>query len=177
MAHVSTGVEYAFHCLVYLVDAQELEQPVSAGDLAELQQVPADFVRKLFTKLQKTGIVASRDGIGGGFVLARPAGEISALDIVEAIDGRKALFDCKGIRTQCALFRDGTPAWATDGVCSIHAVMLEAEQRTREVMATHTLASIAGRVKRKAPADYSASVNEWLAGRTPRRGRRAKTVQ
>src|SRR5262245_37083664 len=94
VAHVSAGVDYALHCLVYLVDAQEMEQPVSARDLAELQKIPADFVAKLFTKLQKTGIVASHDGIGGGFVLARPPAEITALDIVEAIDGRKALFEC-----------------------------------------------------------------------------------
>ena len=63
MAHVSAGVEYALHCLVYLVDAQELEQPVAARDLAALQKIPAEFVAKLFTKLQKAGIVASRDGI------------------------------------------------------------------------------------------------------------------
>lgn len=174
MAHVSAGVEYALHCLVYLVDAQDLGQPSSARDLAELQEVSTDFVAKLFTKLQKAGIVAAREGIGGGFVLARPASDITALDVVEAIDGHKALFECKGIRAQCALFGARPPAWAVDGVCSIHAVMLEAEKRTREALASHTLASIAGRVAAKAPKDHADRVKDWLAARTPRRGRRAQ---
>jgi Rrf2 family protein len=174
MAHVSAGVEYALHCLVYLVDAQDLDQPSSARDLADLQQVSTDFVAKLFTKLQKAGIVAAREGIGGGFVLARPAADITILEVVEAIDGRKALFECKGIRSQCALFGDHVPAWAVDGVCSIHAVMLEAEQQTRKSLAAQTLATVARRVAMKAPSDHSDQVKQWLSARTPRRGRRTQ---
>ena len=177
MAHVSAGVEYALHCLLFLVDAEELGQPASARDLAALQKVPAEFVAKLFTKLQKAGIVVAREGISGGFALARPATEITALDVVEAVDGRKALFECKEIRAQCALFGDRTPAWAVDGVCAIHAVMIEAEKRAREAMAGHTLASIAGRAATKAPKDHAGDVREWLAARTPRRGRRAQASQ
>lgn len=177
MAHVSAGVEYALHCLLFLVDAEELGQPASARDLAALQKVPAEFVAKLFTKLQKAGIVVAREGISGGFALARPATDITALDVVEAVDGRKALFECKEIRAQCALFGDRTPVWAVDGVCAIHAVMIEAEKRAREALAGHTLASIAGRAATKAPKEHAGDVREWLAARTPRRGRRAQAPQ
>lgn len=175
MAHVSAGVEYALHSLVFLADAEDLGQPASARDLAELQKIPVEFVAKLFTRLQKAGIVVAREGIGGGFALARPATDITVLEVVEAVDGRKALFECKGIRAQCALFGDSTPAWAVDGVCSIHAVMIEAEQRARDAMATHTLASIKGRVSTKTPKDQPGRVKDWLAARTPRRGRRTQT--
>ncbi|MDX0160024.1 Rrf2 family transcriptional regulator [Sinorhizobium meliloti] len=174
MAHVSAGVEYALHCLLFLVDAQELENPPSARDLAELQKVPAEFVAKLFTKLQKAGIVAAREGIGGGFTLARHASDITVLDVVEAVDGRKALFQCKEIRAQCALFDGCAPHWAVDGVCSIHAVMIEAEKRTRDVLAAHTLASIAGRAAMKAPKDHADRIRQWLAARTPKRHRRTE---
>ncbi|MQW36731.1 RrF2 family transcriptional regulator [Sinorhizobium meliloti] len=174
MAHVSAGVEYALHCLLFLVDPQELENPPSARDLAELQKVPAEFVAKLFTKLQKAGIVAAREGIGGGFTLARHASDITVLDVVEAVDGRKALFQCKEIRAQCALFDGRAPHWAVDGVCSIHAVMIEAEKRTRDVLAAHTLASIAGRAAMKAPKDHADRIRQWLAARTPKRHRRTE---
>jgi len=50
-------------------------------------------------------------------------------------------------------------------VCSIHAVMLEAEARMRTVLATHTLASITARVAAKAPASFSTDISAWLAGR------------
>lgn len=172
MAHVSAGVEYALHCLVFLVDPQTLDQPSSARDLAELQKVSTDFVAKLFTKLQKAGIVSAREGISGGFVLARPAADITILEVIEAIDGRKALFDCKGIRSRCAIFGEHPPAWAVDGVCSIHAVMLEAEQQTRNSLAANSLATVARRVTMKAPNDYSDQVKEWMSSRSPRRGRR-----
>ncbi|NVD40012.1 Rrf2 family transcriptional regulator [Ensifer sp. HO-A22] len=180
MAHVSAGVEYALHCLLYLIEAEGTGQPASARDLAELQRISPDYVAKLFTKLQKAGIVVAREGIGGGFALARPANEITALKVIEAVDGRKALFECKEIRGQCALFGDRTPAWAQDGVCSIHAVMIEAEKRAREVMASYTLAAISERAAAKAPKEHAGEVRDWLAARTPQRRRRgdlAKTEQ
>ncbi|OCP03042.1 MULTISPECIES: Rrf2 family transcriptional regulator [unclassified Ensifer] len=177
MAHVSAGVEYALHSLLFLVDAEETGHPASARDLAELQQLSSEYVAKLLTKLQKAGIVVAREGIGGGFALARPATEITALEVIEAVDGRKALFECKEIRGQCALFGGHTPAWAVDGVCSIHAVMIEAEKRAREVMAAHTLAGIAGRAAAKAPKEHADDVRDWLAARTPQRRRRGDSAK
>ncbi|MGN6124366.1 MAG: RrF2 family transcriptional regulator [Sphingomonas oligoaromativorans] len=169
MTHITTGVEYALHCLLFLVDNDEEQPLASARDLAELQGVPADFVAKLFTKLQKAGIVAATEGVRGGFRLARAPATISVLDIVEAIDGQKPLFECRNIRSQCALFDGDTPDWATRGVCSIHAVMLEAEARIRDVMASHTLASLAARVADKAPPGYGAKAFDWLSERGPAR--------
>lgn len=174
MAHISAGVEYALHCLLFLVDTEDGGPPASARDLAELQQVPPEFMSKLFTKLQKAGIVVAKEGVGGGFTLARPSLDISVLDVVEAIDGRKQLFDCKGIRGQCALFEHGTPSWASDGVCSIHAVMLEAEKRTRETLAAQTLGQVAARARSKAPPEHAKEVKDWLAARTPRLSRKGR---
>lgn len=177
VAHISAGVEYALHCLLFLIEAEQIDQPASARDLAELQKISPEFVAKLFTKLQKAGIVVAREGIGGGFALARPAADITALDVIEAIDGRKPLFECKEIRGQCALFGDRTPAWAQDGVCSIHAVMIEAEKRAREVMAGHTLADIAARAASKAPTEHPGHIQGWLAARTPQRRRRGAAAK
>lgn len=170
MAHISAGVEYALHSLLYLVDTEEGPR-ASARDLAELQRLPAEFVSKIFTKLQKKGIVNAQEGIRGGFTLTRDPAEISVLDVVEAIDGRKSMFDCKGIRGQCALFGDAPPDWAIAGVCSVHAVMLEAEKKTREVLASQSLRDLAGRVQSKVPSEHSESVREWMAMRlADRRG-------
>jgi Rrf2 family protein len=133
--------------------------------------VSVEYVAKLFTKLQKADLVVATEGVGGGFRLAREAGSISVLDVVTAIDGKKALFDCREIRSRCALFGGKPPAWATRGVCSIHAIMLEAETRMREVLASHTLADLAARVDAKAPRDFGAAVAKWLNGTAPGRSR------
>jgi len=184
MAHISTGLEYGLHCLLFLVNPPPGAPPASARDLAELQGVPVEFVAKLFTKLQKAGLVVATEGIGGGFRLARAPDAISVLDVVTAIDGEKPLFDCREIRGRCALFESKPPAWATRGLCAIHAVMIEAEARMRDVLAAHSLADLAARLGAKAPPDFAAAVAGWLGGRAPgqrqkahRRSRRSRTAE
>lgn len=174
MAHITTGVEYGLHCLLFLVDTDEAQPLASARDLAELQGIPADYAAKLFTKLQKAGLVVATEGVKGGFRLARAPDAISVLDVIRAIDGEKRLFECRNIRSQCVLFGENPPGWATQGVCAIHAVMLEAEARTREIFASHTLADLAGRVASKAPAEFAGMATAWLAERTPARSLRGK---
>jgi Rrf2 family protein len=171
MAHLGNGVEYGLHCLLWLVDAQG--RPASSRDLADLQQVSPSFLAKIFSKLEKAGIVLSSEGIRGGYQLARQPGEITVLDVVDAIEGDKPLFDCQEIRGRCALFGDNAPGWATDGVCAIHAVMLRAEKRMREELAATSMADLAGVLAGKMPADMPDQVRTWLSGRVSDRSRGA----
>ncbi|HTJ93177.1 MAG TPA: Rrf2 family transcriptional regulator [Pararobbsia sp.] len=173
MSHIGTGVEYALHCLIYLADSAAGAKEASARDLAELQGVPAEYVAKLFTKLHRAGLVVATEGARGGFTLARAPQDISVLDVVDAVDGEKALFECRDIRLRCAVFDDAPPPWASNGVCSIHAVMQSAERRMRESLASHSLADLAGRVNTKAPRTYGPQVVKWFEDRTAnRRGER-----
>jgi Rrf2 family protein len=165
MSHISTAVEYGLHSLLLLAATGEAVPEASVRDLAELQGLPPDYVAKLFTKLGKAGLVRATEGARGGFILAMPPDRISVLAVVEAIDGRKDLFECRDIRTRCALFDGAPPRWATQGVCSIHAVMLEAEQGMRAVLARHTRADIGQRFGAKAPAGFTTSVVGWLEQR------------
>src|SRR5262249_39920253 len=113
MAHLTKSVEYGLHSLLWLVDGTE---PLSSRDLAEFQNLSPSFLAKIFAKLEKAGIVTATEGVRGGYVLARPAGEISFLEVVDAIEGKKPLFDCQQIRGGCVLFGDSPPGWATRGV-------------------------------------------------------------
>lgn len=163
MAHITSSVEYGIHCLLWLVDPAS-GQP-SSRDLAELQGISPSFVAKIFPKLEKAGIVMAAEGIRGGYRLARPPSDVTVLDIVDAIEGNKPLFDCREIRDRCAVFNDDAPHWATTGVCGIHAVMLRAEKAMRDSLAQETLASIAAVVERKAPKSFPIEVRDWLNGR------------
>jgi len=174
MAHLTASVEYSIHSLLWLVDAGA--KPLSSRDLAELQGISPSFLAKLFPRLEKAGIVKASEGVRGGYVLARPPEEVSFLQIIDAIEGFKPLFECQEIRNRIALFGDTPPAWATDGLCSIHAVMIKAEEAMRAQLAAHTLADIAGAMVRKAPSGFKIEVQEWMdervGGRRP--GRPAK---
>ncbi|WP_295998519.1 Rrf2 family transcriptional regulator [Rugamonas sp.] len=171
MSHISTGVEYALHCLLLLADLPPDAPEPSARDLAELQGIPAEYVAKLFTKLNKAGLVIAAEGVKGGFALARKPERISVRDVVDAVDGAKPLFDCREIRSRCAVFGDSPPAWASKGVCSIHAVMQAAEKAMRATLEAHTLADLAARTAAKAPASFAPAVVHWLDQRSA--GRRA----
>lgn len=170
MAHLTTSVEYGLHCLLWLVWTAEARP--SSRDLAELQGVSPSFVAKIFPKLEKAGIVTASAGVRGGYRLARPAEAITVLDVVDAIEGDKPLFDCKEIRGQCALFEGDAPRWATDGVCAIHAVMLRAEKSMRAALAEETLADLSKTVGRKAPGRFGEAVISWLDERGEARQRK-----
>lgn len=167
MAHITSSVEYGLHCVLWLVDP-ETGQP-SSRDLAELQGVSPTFLAKIFSKLEKAGIVCAAEGIRGGYRLAREPANVSVLDIVDAIEGQKPLFDCQEIRGRCAVFGDAAPKWATNGVCAIHATMLKAEKAMRDALAQETLADLATKVVRKAPKNFQGEIRDWLSDKAESR--------
>ncbi|MFT3966695.1 MAG: Rrf2 family transcriptional regulator [Sphingobium sp.] len=174
MPHISAAVEYGLHCLVFLASRGGEAPAPSARDLAELQGVPVDYAAKIFTRLQKAGLVVASEGVRGGMRLARPADAITMHDVVIAIDGARPLFDCREIRGGCALFRGDPPRWATAGVCGIHAVMMRAEARMRDELKAVTLAQLAGGFGRKAPDGFFEEVAGWLDARAADRTTKGK---
>ncbi|MDT3671298.1 MAG: Rrf2 family transcriptional regulator [Aromatoleum sp.] len=163
MAHITTSVEYAIHCLLWLVSSDG--RALSSRDLADLQGISPSFLAKILPKLEKAGVVVANEGVRGGYRLSRPPEQISFLQIVDAIEGEKPLFDCQEIRDRCAVFDDEPPQWAVTGVCAIHAVMLKAEQAMRAELAANTLADVAGTFERKAPAEFIVQLHDWVSDR------------
>jgi Rrf2 family protein len=170
MAHLTVSVEYGIHCLLWMVRSDGA--PLSSRDLADFQGISQSFLAKIFPKLEKAGIVRASEGVRGGYALARPPEEISFLDIVDAIEGPKPLFDCQEIRGRCAIFGDMPPAWATNGVCAVHVVMLKAEKAMRDTLASQSLHTLSQAVTGKAPPEFGAAVESWLSGRVEGRIRK-----
>ena len=76
---------------------------LSASELAQETGVPLPTTQKLMGRLAAEGLLTSVRGAAGGFALARPAGEITLADIVEAVEGPIAMTVCSEGRTDCAL--------------------------------------------------------------------------
>jgi len=163
MAHLTVSVEYSVHSMLWLAGSGD--SPLSSRDLAEFQGISHSFLAKIFPKLEKAGLVRASGGVRGGYLLARAPQDISVLQIVDAVEGKKPLFDCQEIRGRCAVFGNMPPAWATKGVCSIHAVMLRAEKAMRETLDSTTLHDLSNAVGGKAPPDFPAQVQGWLGSR------------
>jgi len=174
MSFYGSSVEYGLHCLLHLVEPFEQGQP-SARELAEFQGLSPSYVAKLFTRLEKAGLVAAGEGIGGGFRLARPPEKVTVLDVVDALEGDKPFFECRDVRDKCILYGRELPQPKRQGICSIHAVMVEAERRMRESLAKTNLAALAAEVRGKSSADNRAVRLQWFRKRIGARQRRADT--
>ena len=170
MSLYGSSVEYGLHCLTYLV-RPPAGVALSTKDLAEFQGVSPSLVAKVFTKLQKAGLVESAEGVKGGFRLARPAAEISVLDVIDAIEGDKPLFDCKQINGNCAVLDDEQATKAARGMCMIHTLMLEAEQAMRRTLRSYSLADVSNGMTSTMPPRFMQNMEGWFRDRLA--GRRA----
>jgi Rrf2 family protein len=157
------GAEYALHSLLVIAARSG---PVSVRDLARFQELPARFLAKLLTRLEKAGLVEAIEGVRGGFVLARPAKQITVRDVLEAVDPNRTLFECVEIRRHCALFGKQPPAWSVSGMCRIHLFMKEAEDALQRVLASKTLADLSAEFERKAPDQFIRDAEVWFQQRT-----------
>jgi Rrf2 family iron-sulfur cluster assembly transcriptional regulator len=125
--------EYAVLGVLYL--AQEPETVTMLTQVAEAEEVPESFLRKIFRQLRQKGIVAAQRGRSGGFRLARPPDQISVLEVVEAIEGPITLNVCIMGVAACPRVKK----------CPLHEVWMKAHEALRSVLGAATLADLVAR--------------------------------
>jgi len=82
---LSTKGRYAVVALVDIATARH-GAPVSLGEISRRQDISLPYLEQLFVRLRRAGLVASARGPGGGYRLARPAGEINLVEVLAAVD-------------------------------------------------------------------------------------------
>ena len=112
----STKAEYGVRLMVELGRRSGTE-PVALAAVAEAETLPLSYLEHLVAKLRQVGLVTSVRGAHGGYKLARPAEEITMLDVVEALEGPVAPMECfhadREGRVLCSHEADGDHACAT----------------------------------------------------------------
>jgi Rrf2 family transcriptional regulator, cysteine metabolism repressor len=86
MMSITTKSPYALNALVELY-RQGGAGPVPIAELARRRQIPVQFLEHLFATLRRAGILRSQRGVKGGYNFARPAAEVTVLELVELLDG------------------------------------------------------------------------------------------
>lgn len=86
MISITTKSPYALEALVEL-HLHGGSGPVPIAELARRRGIPVQFLEQLFANLRRAGILRSQRGVGGGYSFARPAADVSVLEIVELLDG------------------------------------------------------------------------------------------
>jgi Rrf2 family protein len=150
---LSDGVEWSLHSL-WLLGVIGGDRAVPAQRLAEFYGLPDAYLAKILKLLVKAGLLTSTSGPRGGFRLARAPDAITALDVVNAIEGRQTMFRCTEIR-QRGPEPLGPTACRTP--CGIAQVMLHAERAWRDQLAATTVADLIAH----APAASTARAKRW----------------
>jgi Rrf2 family transcriptional regulator, nitric oxide-sensitive transcriptional repressor len=105
---ISQTAEYALRAVVFL--GSQVGQPVTTQRVAAATRVPVGYLSKVLQALGKARLVDAQRGLRGGYVLARPLGELTVLDVINSVDPLQRITSCPlGLNahagTLCSLHR------------------------------------------------------------------------
>jgi Rrf2 family protein len=107
MLRLTKKADYGLMALKYLAEqASATARPhaaQSAKDIADAYHIPPPLLAKILQTLARAGLLVSHAGTNGGYSLARPATEISAFEVIRAIDGPLFITSCITIHGTCDL--------------------------------------------------------------------------
>ena len=136
---VSTRGDYASRALLSLALHGADGIPTSVKDVAERTGLPQPYLEQIRLALKGAGLVRSKRGVGGGYVLARLPEEITLAQIVAAVDGPIVAGDFGAPHENGACDHEGQ--------CILLAVWADLGQQIREQLQSLTLAEMAARAK------------------------------
>ncbi|NBU38075.1 MAG: Rrf2 family transcriptional regulator [Actinobacteria bacterium] len=132
---VSTRGDYACRALLSLTLHSSESGPTSVRDIAERTGLPQPYLEQILLALKGAGLVRSKRGVGGGYVLAKAPADIKVSDIISAVDGPITVGDFGQPH------QDGS--CDHEGQCVLLAIWDVAGQHMREHLDTYTLEVIA----------------------------------
>jgi Rrf2 family protein len=124
----SKKCEYGIQAVLFLSSLPQ-STAANAEEIAIELQIPKEFVSKILQELTPSGIVESRKGKNGGFLLKRKSSDLKLIEIVKAIDGG-------GIFSQCVL---GFPNCSNETPCPVHATWSKINNETYAMLNTETI--------------------------------------
>jgi len=136
---VSTRGDYASRALLSLALHRDDANPTSVRDLAERTGLPQPYLEQILLALKGAGLVRSKRGVGGGYVLARPPEEITLGEIVSAVEGPIVAGDFGEPHTGGACDHEGQ--------CVLLAVWAEVGHHMRSHLDSFSLADMVERAR------------------------------
>ncbi|MFM1653801.1 RrF2 family transcriptional regulator [Brevibacillus sp. B_LB10_24] len=145
----SKSTDYALHALLHLGHS-ERGNNIGIKELSAILGVSESYLSKIMSKLRQDGIVRAVPGVNGGYELARPADQITFLDVIQVIEGRQQLFECSNsnsrqhqlLAEEGAAERDQKQERPRMNGCLVEKVMNGAEQHLHQYLREHTIQSV-----------------------------------
>jgi Rrf2 family protein len=149
---ISAKVDYGMRALLVLASASE---PMTADALATDQALPSKFLGVILNDLRRSGILVSHRGREAGYNLARPASEVTAADVIRALEG--PLAQVKGLRPEQATYQ-GAAQHLQEAWIAVRAGL-------RAVLEHITIQDIVDGKLQPAVAQLVANPDAWVARR------------
>ncbi|HEY6643627.1 SUF system Fe-S cluster assembly regulator [Povalibacter sp.] len=132
MLRISKLTDYGTVILALLASQPDCQ--LAAAEVAERTRIALPTVSKVLKSLQRSGLVMSTRGSHGGYQLAKPASEITAVHILDALEGPFAITECSGEHSSCGI----------ESNCRVGQAWQRVNSAIRRALADVTLAQLAG---------------------------------
>jgi Rrf2 family protein len=137
---ISRKIDYALRAMIHLAGLPD-GRIASLQDLSSILHIPREFLAKILKVLAARGLVRSARGAHGGYQLARPAGQISFLEVIEAVEGPVQLNVCLDDKDRCDV----------SAGCTMYQVWKIGQDRMLEVYRRTSLAQLASEPNEPVP--------------------------
>jgi Rrf2 family protein len=137
---LSKKSKYGLKAMLELASEDAGQRPLQASELAERQQLPKKFLEAILLELTRHGLLKSKLGRGGGYVLTRKPGDITVGEIIRVLEGPLALIPCvsKTAYRRCDECLD-------EETCGVRLAMKEVRDATSHILDNTTLAGLNAR--------------------------------
>jgi Rrf2 family protein len=134
--------KYGLRAVLMLAD-EAGRGPVLVSELAERQGIPKKFLEAILLDLKRSGLLLSKKGKGGGYLLSRPPNAITVGQVIRVLEGPLALVPCAS-QTQYRRCEE----CLDEATCGVRVAMLEVREATSRILDRTTLAALNARTRR-----------------------------
>jgi len=133
MLKLSKKIDYGLIAMNYIAAGDD-HTAVNTKRIADEYRIPVELLAKVLQRLAKQGLIVSQNGPKGGYILARPATDITVSEIIEAIEGPVMLTAChpSGTDELCHQF----------GWCNVRSPLQKIQEGIRVLLQSMTLAEM-----------------------------------
>ena len=133
-SEITRAADYGMRAVLFLAQNRS-KGSILIGEIAEVMDVPPQFLHKVMPRLVKAGLLSSRRGARGGYRLAKHPAEMTMLDVIEAIDGPLILNRCLLNATDCN----------RSGRCAVQEACAAAQQALRNKLNSFSIEDLCKR--------------------------------
>jgi Rrf2 family protein len=133
---LSKKAKYAIKALIFLAKNVD-SPPLPVSKITELEKIPKKYLEVVFLELRNAGYLFSKKGISGGYILSKPAREISLVTIVRLMDGPIARVSCAS-----AFHYRSCDECLDEATCSIKKVYLKIREEELKILSGTSIADM-----------------------------------